>query len=249
MSEIKVDWAKIDGLLPVIVQGLDKEVLMLAYMNEEALRLSLETKFAHYFSRSKNRIWKKGEESGNIQIIKDMYLDCDNDTLLIIVDQVGGCACHTGSKSCFYKKIELETSDIKEQKIDIKTNSYNFSDELYHTILDRKLNGDPKISYVAKLFNKGENYFLKKICEEASELAFACKDLSKAQKYFKFNLEKFGEHSDDPKYDVIYECADLIFHIYVALANYNIHPEQIYAELQKRSAISGIEEKNSRSNK
>lgn len=250
MSDIKVDWAKINGLLPVVVQGLDKEVLMLAYMNEEALNLSLQSKFAHYFSRSKNRIWKKGEESGNVQIIKEMYMDCDNDTLLLVVEQIGGAACHTGSKSCFYKKIDIKQGKFEEQKdqnIDKKANSYNFLDELYHTILERKLSANSENSYVAKLFDKGENYFLKKICEEASELSFACKDLSKFQKYSKFELEKFGEHNDDPKYDVIYECADLIFHIYVALANYCIHPEQIYSELQRRAGVSGIEEKNTRS--
>lgn len=249
MDNIKVDWAKINGLLPVVVQGLDREVLMLAYMNEEALNISLETKFAHYFSRSKNRIWKKGEESGNVQIIHEMYLDCDNDTLLLVVEQVGESACHTGSKSCFYKRIDIKNTKLQQEKVQNKIQSYNFSDELYHIILDRKLNGDPKTSYVAKLFSKGENYFLKKICEEASELSFACKDLDTARKYSKFEFEKFGEHSDDPKYDVIYECADLIFHIYVALANYGIHPEQIYAELQRREGISGIEEKNSRSDK
>lgn len=249
MCDIKVDWAKINGLLPVVVQNLHKEVLMLAYMNEEALNLSLNTKFAHYFSRTKNRIWKKGEQSGNFQIIKEMYLDCDNDTLLIVVDQIGEVACHTGSRSCFYQKIDIENSKIISKKQDKKNNFYDVLDELYHIILDRKFNSNPEISYVAKLFNKGENYFLKKICEEASEFSFACKDLSKAEKYFKFGLEKFGEHRDDPKYDVIYECADLMFHIYVALANYNIHPQQIFTELQRRFGISGIEEKNSRKRK
>ena len=92
--------------MPAVVQESSSgEVLMLAYMNEEALNLSLKTGFAHYFSRTKNRIWKKGEQSGNVQKIEDAYLDCDNDTLLIKVEQKGGAACHTGAKSCFFRKI------------------------------------------------------------------------------------------------------------------------------------------------
>ncbi|MBF0985330.1 MAG: phosphoribosyl-AMP cyclohydrolase, partial [Campylobacter sp.] len=105
-GKMKIDWEKTGGLLPVVVQDVaSSEVLMLAYMDEEALNLSLETGFAHYFSRTKNRIWKKGEQSGNVQKIEDAYLDCDNDTLLIKVEQKGGTACHTGAKSCFFRKI------------------------------------------------------------------------------------------------------------------------------------------------
>ena len=111
MQEVlnRVDWEK-QELLPVIVQdNSNGEVLMMAYMDKEALELSLSTKTAHYFSRSKQRIWKKGESSGHIQTIHSFNLDCDNDTLLIKVTQEG-VACHTGRKSCFFT--ELESGEV-----------------------------------------------------------------------------------------------------------------------------------------
>lgn len=104
MKKINIDFNKSGGLVPAIVQEyLTNEVLMLGYMNQEALSLTLKTNIAHYFSRSKNRIWKKGEESGHVQKIMDIRFDCDRDTLLVIVEQIGKTACHTGAKSCFYR--------------------------------------------------------------------------------------------------------------------------------------------------
>lgn len=102
-----------NGLVPVIVQdNRTKEVLMLAYANEEALGLTRETGFAHYYSRSRNKLWRKGEESGHVQKIVDILVDCDEDTLLYIVEQTG-VACHTGHKSCFFREINgNEISDI-----------------------------------------------------------------------------------------------------------------------------------------
>ena len=200
---MKIDWEKTGGLLPVVVQEVASgEVLMLAYMDEEALNLSLETGFAHYFSRTKNRIWKKGEQSGNVQKIEDAYLDCDNDTLLIKVEQQGGAACHTGAKSCFFRKIadanlggesernltgELNLANENGQNLaaftaQTKKPAYGIIDEIYHVILERKLNADPQTSYVASLFKKGENAILKKVGEEATELVMACKDASAAKK-------------------------------------------------------------------
>ncbi len=104
---IKLDFEKTDGLIPAIVQEYDTgEVLMLAYMNEEAWEATLKTGEATYFSRSRQELWIKGKTSGNVQLVKEIRIDCDNDTVLLKVDQVGGAACHTGYKSCFYKKIE-----------------------------------------------------------------------------------------------------------------------------------------------
>ncbi|MGL6196431.1 MAG: phosphoribosyl-AMP cyclohydrolase [Thermoguttaceae bacterium] len=103
------DFKKCDGLLPVIAQDAESgEVLMLAYMNEEAFNETVETGRAVYFSRSRNKLWRKGEESGNVQMVRSMYLDCDLDTLLIKVEQIGGAACHEGYKSCFFRKITKE---------------------------------------------------------------------------------------------------------------------------------------------
>ena len=216
-----VDFNKNNGLVPVVVQDVDtNEVLMLAYMNEEALKKTLDTGFAHYFSRSRNKLWKKGESSGNTQEVKDIFVDCDNDTVLLKVKQTGP-ACHTGRRSCFFTN--LKTNEItmdKEKEIE-----YNFTDKLYHTLLDRK-NANPETSYVSSLYHKGENSLLKKIAEEAAEFCFAVKD--------------------DDKKEIIYEAADLAFHTLIALALKNIHPEAVLEELKRREGLSGIEEKKNR---
>jgi phosphoribosyl-AMP cyclohydrolase / phosphoribosyl-ATP pyrophosphohydrolase len=217
-----IDWAKSD-LLPVIVQdSTTLEVLMMAYMNRESLELSLSTKVAHYFSRSKQRLWKKGESSGHLQHIERFLLDCDNDTLLIMVRQEG-VACHTGRKSCFFTDIE-SGAIISEPEIDT-VSTYGIIDELYHTILSRK-NSDPTSSWTAKLLSSGDNAILKKVVEEAGEFAFAVKD-----------------NNED---EIIYECADLVYHVLVALGHKNISPDRVKQELARRSGVSGIAEKNSR---
>ena len=230
-GKMKIDWEKTGGLLPVVVQEIASgEVLMLAYMDEEALNLSLETGFAHYFSRTKNRIWKKGEQSGNVQKIEDAYLDCDNDTLLIKVEQKGGAACHTGAKSCFFRKIasvnlggesernltgadgriltgELNLAGKNGQILEREKNlsaseaqakkpAYGIIDEIYHVILERKLNADPQTSYVASLFKKGENAVLKKVGEEAGELIMACKDASAARRFENLTEKHTSESSN-----------------------------------------------------
>ena len=224
MEEIlnRVDWAKSE-LLPVIVQDeSSNEVLMMAYMNKEALQLSLETKLAHYFSRSKQRIWKKGESSNHLQHISSFMIDCDNDTLLLKVKQ-DGVACHTGRKSCFFT--ELDSGDVTIEK-SVETDAmYGVIDTLYHTILERK-NADPETSWTAKLLSKGENDILKKVVEEAGEFSFAVKDKDEDE--------------------IIYECADLTYHVLVALGFMNISPDRIKQELARRFGMSGITEKASR---
>jgi len=218
----QIDWEKID-LLPVIVQDVENnEVLMMAYMDKEALTLSLETKIAHYFSRSKQRIWKKGESSGHTQAIYSFNIDCDNDTLLIKVTQKG-VACHTGRRSCFFTELE---SGKATSKVQINTDAtYGVIETLYHTIQERK-NADPKTSWTAKLFSKGDNTILKKVVEEAGEFCFAYKD------------------NDDK--EMVYEAADLTYHMLVALAVKNISPDRIKQELARRFDMSGIAEKNAR---
>ena len=234
-----IDWQKVGGLLPVVVcDHATNEVLMLAYMNEEALNLSLSSRYAHYFSRTKNRIWKKGEESGNTQEIKSAFLDCDNDTLLLKVVQNGGAACHTGARSCFFNEINLENLEISDEKSEVKKPGYGVIDELYHVIEDRKLNADPQTSYVASLFKKGENQILKKVGEEATELVMAAKELSFAK--------QTKQDEQKAKNDLIYEAADLCFHALVALSANNIHPDAVKNELARRFGMSGIEEKRSR---
>ncbi len=110
------DFKKGNGLIPAIVQDYyTKEVLMLAYMNKEAWDATLETQKAHFFSRSRKKLWQKGEESGNVQEVKEIRIDCDGDTVLLLVEQVGGAACHTGYKSCFYTRLFCEGKEIKEE--------------------------------------------------------------------------------------------------------------------------------------
>ncbi len=219
----RVDWDK-SPLIPVIVQDYKtNKVLMLAYMNKETLGLTLKTKIAHYFSRSRQKVWKKGETSGNIQNVKDIFIDCDDDTILLKVEQIGGAACHTGRESCFFTK--LESGEIISKPLENSTDNYSIIDKLYHTLQERK-KADAKESYVASLYQKGENSILKKVAEEAGEFCFAVKD------------------KDDK--EIVYEAADLAFHTLVALSYVNINPERVKDELSRRFGLSGIEEKKNR---
>jgi phosphoribosyl-ATP pyrophosphohydrolase/phosphoribosyl-AMP cyclohydrolase len=220
----KIDFDKNNGIVPVIAQdNITNEVLMMAYMDKEALTLTLNTSFAHYYSRSKKRLWKKGETSGHTQKVFDILLDCDNDTILLKIEQKG-VACHTGRKSCFFRSIKDGEKTISDIEIDT-TSSYGIIDSLYHTIEQRK-DGDPTTSWTAKLLQGKQNSLLKKIVEEAGELTFAIKD-------------------DDEK-EIIYETADITYHILVALASKNINPDRVKQELARRFGLSGIAEKNSR---
>ena len=110
---IDIDFKKGDGLVPVIVQDHETgEVLMLAYMNDLSWKKTLETGKATYWSRSRNELWVKGETSGHVQLVKEILVDCDADTLLLKVSQVGGAACHTGYRSCFYRRVSNETTEV-----------------------------------------------------------------------------------------------------------------------------------------
>lgn len=115
---IEIDFKKEDGLIPVIVQDASThEVLMLGYMNQEAWEETLRTKRASFWSRSRNKLWVKGETSGHFQEIREIYLDCDGDTLLLRVDQLGGAACHTGFRSCFHHRYEKDGWILSGEKI------------------------------------------------------------------------------------------------------------------------------------
>jgi phosphoribosyl-AMP cyclohydrolase / phosphoribosyl-ATP pyrophosphohydrolase len=157
---MKIDFEKSNGLVPAIVQdATTKKVLMLAYMNEEAYSKTIDTKQVTFFSRSKNRLWTKGEESGNFLNLVDIKVDCDNDTLLVFANPVGP-ACHTGTDTCW-----------KEDNIE----SFGFLSELERVISDRKENPDDK-SYTSSLFKKGINKIAQKVGEEAVELVIESKD-------------------------------------------------------------------------
>lgn len=156
--EIKYDT---NGLVPTIIQdATTKNVLMLGYMNEESLAKTLETKQVTFFSRSKNRLWTKGEESGNFLNVVDIKNDCDNDTLLIKVNPVGS-TCHTGTDTCWGEN---------------NVENYGFLSQLEQVIQNRKENAESESSYVASLFNKGINKIAQKVGEEAVETVIEAMD-------------------------------------------------------------------------
>ncbi|MDB3914170.1 bifunctional phosphoribosyl-AMP cyclohydrolase/phosphoribosyl-ATP diphosphatase HisIE [Flavobacteriaceae bacterium] len=150
-----------EGLVPAIIQdATSKNVLMLGFMNQEALEITQNTKKVTFFSRTKNRLWTKGEESGNFLNLVDLKLDCDNDTLLIFVNP-SGPTCHTGSDTCWN---------------DSNLTSYGFISKLEETIENRIENADASNSYVASLFKKGINKIAQKVGEEAVEIIIEAKD-------------------------------------------------------------------------
>ncbi|GMQ56104.1 bifunctional phosphoribosyl-AMP cyclohydrolase/phosphoribosyl-ATP diphosphatase HisIE [Vallitalea sediminicola] len=204
-----------DGLLPVVTQDYtNNEVLMVAYMNKEAFNKTLETKKVHYFSRSRQSLWLKGETSGHYQYLMSMALDCDNDTLLVKVKQEGA-ACHTGNYTCFYKNIDLESEEVVEgTELQQRSQSvFDIFEDVYNVIVDRKEN--PKEgSYTNYLFDKGIDKILKKVGEESAEVIIGAKN----------------EGNDE----IIYEISDLIYHLSVLMAEKNTTWEDICRELNKR---------------
>jgi phosphoribosyl-ATP pyrophosphohydrolase/phosphoribosyl-AMP cyclohydrolase len=162
----KVNFGKADGLIPVVVQDASNDkVLMQAFMNEEALRLTLKSGKIHFWSRSRRRIWLKGEESGHYSLLQNAILDCDNDAILFKVQQIGA-VCHTGRETCFHKPVVAE----EERAVDAK-----IVERIFEVIVDRVRNPVEK-SYVSQLTAKGEDAVLQKIGEETVELILATKD-------------------------------------------------------------------------
>lgn len=200
-------------IIPAIIQDFKtKEVLMLAYMDIISLKKSIAEGKTWFWSRSKKRLWNKGETSGNIQEIKEIRYDCDNDSLLIQVEQTGP-ACHTGNESCFYRILEDPETDI-----DFEKNSKGLADEavlqeLYDVIMER-ISEKKEDSYTYSLHKKGLEEIIKKMGEEAIEVIIASK------------------HQDNK--DIIYETGDLIYHLLVLLAEKKIKLEEIFDELRSR---------------
>ncbi|KNF10165.1 histidine biosynthesis bifunctional protein HisIE [Gottschalkia purinilytica] len=193
------------GLVPAIVQDVKtNEVLMLAYMNKESLEKTIETNQTWFYSRSRQKLWNKGETSGHTQELVSIDYDCDGDTLLIKVKQ-NGVACHTGEYSCFYNK--LVNNDNKNTNID------KYVYELYNTIESRKSNPVDG-SYTNYLFEKGMDKILKKVGEENAEVIIGAKNNSKEE--------------------VIYEVSDLVYHVLVLLVEMGISIDDIKKELYER---------------
>ena len=184
-------------LIPVVVQDVrNNNVLMVAFTNEEALELTKKTGYMHYWSRSRQRIWKKGETSGNVQKVIELLHDCDEDAILARVEQTG-VACHKGTYSCFFES-PIGPNDIIA--------------ELFR-IFDERKHSECESSYTYKLL-RNRNLLLKKLAEESSEVIIAAKDKRRDE--------------------VVYEAADLIYHLLVLLYDEGITLQDVYRELEGR---------------
>lgn len=200
----KVDWKKMNGIVPVIVQDEKGVVLTLGYTDREALEKTLKEGVMHYYSRSKKRIRMKGEVSGNVQKVKEIKIDCDSDALLVKVEQKG-VACHTGNYSCFYRKL-----GEPEKYVGGVDYSLSILKELEDVIKDRKVH--PKAnSYTNSLFKKGKEEIYKKVGEELVEVLVA-----------------------EGKDRIVYETADLLYHLIVLLVYNNIELKDVMKELSGR---------------
>lgn len=207
--EPDVKWEELkknsDGHVPVVVQDYrTNEVLMVAYMNEEAYMMTLKTGRMTYFSRSRNELWLKGATSGHFQYVKELIADCDKDTILAKVDQIGA-ACHTGSHSCFFNEIMKKDYD--------ETNLLKVFENVFQVIKDRKVH--PKEgSYTNYLFDKGLDKILKKLGEEATEIVIAAKN--------------------PDANEIKYEVSDFLYHLMVLMVEKGVTWEEITEELAKR---------------
>jgi len=210
MLKAAVSWDELkknnDGQVPVVVQDVKtSEVLMVAYMNEESYYKTVNTGIMTYWSRSRNELWVKGETSGHYQYVQSLYADCDKDTILARVTQIGA-ACHTGNKSCFF-------TPILEKEIKAEDNPLKVFTDVMDIIQDRKIH--PKEgSYTNYLFDKGIDKILKKLGEEATEIVIAAKN-------------------PNPN-EIKYEISDFLYHMMVLMAEKNVTWEEITEELAKR---------------
>jgi len=200
-----------DGLIPAIAQDwLDGSILMFAWMNMDSLKKTLKTKEVHYWSRSRSEIWRKGATSGNIQILKEIRFDCDNDALLLFIEQKGSGACHTGERSCFFNKI----SDFALNKVEKKENPLSDEcSELFNRLTDRAIS-PKKESYTNHLLTKGSNTILKKIGEESAEFIMAC--------------------MKNDNSEIVNEAADIIYHLQVALLHKDVTWREVLEVLANR---------------
>ena len=216
MNEVDISMIKFDdnGLVPAVVQEENGQVLMLAYMNAESLQKTIETGYTWFYSRSRKRLWNKGEESGNKQKVREISYDCDGDTLLIKVHQTG-VACHTGTYTCFSgrKLVEEKDKSLALVEPEQETSLATVLNDLYNVIQERQLN-PVEGSYTNYLFEKGQDKILKKVGEEAVETVIASKN-NKSE-------------------EVLYEMGDLWYHCLVLLAYHKLTPDQLLDELMSR---------------
>lgn len=218
-EQVELKWGP-DGLLPVIAQDAKTgQVVMQAYMNEEALRKTIETGTVWYWSRSKGRLWNKGETSGHFQQVREIRTDCDGDSILVLVDQTG-VACHEGTFSCFTRRVDGSPKALidtafwplqpgAEQPYDIGS----IIREVAAVLVERRNNPDPE-SYTSKLFTKGADAYCKKIGEEATEVVLAVKNRDRE--------------------NLAFEVADVWFHTLIALVDLGLDPRVVADQLASR---------------
>ena len=203
------------GLIPAIAQASnDGRVLMMAWMNQQAFDKTLETGQAHFWSRSRQKLWRKGETSGNTLQVRSIQLDCDSDALLLEVEAAGP-ACHTGARSCFFTTIATHSEPVSTSRENLEPEAGINLESLFQTLLDRQRNPKPG-SYTNQLLNQGEDEIVKKIGEEAVEIILAAKG------------------QGNPR--LIEEIADLTYHTLVLLVLRGLAPNDILAELDRRHA-------------
>jgi phosphoribosyl-ATP pyrophosphohydrolase/phosphoribosyl-AMP cyclohydrolase len=218
----QTDWEQIvdtisfdaDGLIPAVVQdAASKEVLMLAYMNQESLQRTVQSGQTWFWSRSRKELWNKGATSGHTQQVKSLRYDCDADTLLVLVEQQGP-ACHTGTYSCFTNSIPLESSGAAiAQPQAASGNRFAILSTLESVIASRDAER-PEGAYTTYLFEKGVDKILKKVGEETAEVIIAAKN----------------KDNDELRY----EASDLIFHLFVLLRNAKLPLDDLMVELERR---------------
>lgn len=201
------------GLIPAIVQHVEsKAVLMMAWMNKESVEKTLATGETWFYSRSRQKLWHKGETSGHVQRVHSLYYDCDQDTLLIMAEQVGAGACHKGYYSCFHHQVQRDGTVVVDGDSHTAVGP-EIINQLYRVILDRQRQR-PEGSYTTYLFEQGIDKICKKIGEEAAEVIIGAKN--------------------NNQQEVTYEGADLIYHLLVLLAEQGVTPQQLYTELATR---------------
>lgn len=201
------------GLIPAIVQDFyTNDVLTLAYMNEESLALSIAERRTCFYSRSRRKLWRKGEESGNVQHIVSITADCDEDALVVRVIK-DGPACHTGTESCFTHPVYVDDTVAAN----VADKGADFSYQGLYELLEGRKNAPQQGSYTSYLFEKGMDKILKKVGEEATEVIIAAKD--------------------DDRAEIVYEVADLCYHTMVMLVQAGIPLDEISAELARRHII------------
>jgi phosphoribosyl-ATP pyrophosphohydrolase/phosphoribosyl-AMP cyclohydrolase len=205
LDELDFSKSAAEALLPVIVQHQHSgEVLMVGFANREAVQKTLDTGHAWFFSRSRQRLWKKGETSGHYLDLKGLRVDCDADALIYLCEPHGP-TCHTGAPSCFFNTLD---------EIPRGETSGEASAELFETIRQRQQNGDPASSYVARLLSEGVDRIARKIGEEATEVVIAAKNADREE--------------------LAHEIADLWFHTYLLLAQQGMTPDDVWEELRSR---------------